>query len=624
MSGNSRNDEQTGENRSLLRFLTCGSVDDGKSTLIGRLLLDTGAILDDQIANLKDESARFGTTGQEIDLSLLVDGLEAEREQGITIDVAYRFFSTTRRKFIVADTPGHEQFTRNMATGASGSDVAVLLVDARNGIQKQTRRHSLIVSLLGLKHVVVVVNKIDLVGYSEKVYKEIVAQYSAFAEQLGFETVMAIPLSARFGDNVIANSPKMKWYTGATLLQYLENLNVEEEALNLPFRFPVQYVSRPNQDFRGFAGQIASGKISVGDPVVVSSSGIQTHVKNIVTMDGNYEEARAGQAVTLQLDDEIDLSRGDILTAPRQRPVVADQLQAHIIWFDRQPLMPGRNYILRTECDSVGATITDIKHCIDIETQARIAARTVKINEFAVCNVSLQRALSFDPYRENKTTGNFILIDRMTNATVGAGMIDFALSRALNVHWQTLEVNKAARSHLMKQQPRILWFTGLPASGKSTIANLVEKLFHADGRHTILLDGDNIRHGLSRDLGFTEEDRVENIRRVVEVSRLMTDAGLIVIVCMISPYKSERQWARELIGEEEFIEVYVDTPLHECISRDPKGLYKRARKGEIRNFTGIDAPYEAPENPEIRLCTTENSPQQLAQIVFDYLQRLTT
>lgn len=608
------------EDKSSLRLLTCGSVDDGKSTLIGRLLFDTKLIFEDQLATLERDSAQHGTTGDDIDLALLVDGLEAEREQGITIDVAYRFFATGRRNFIVADTPGHEEYTRNMATGASTADLAILLVDARRGILPQTRRHSLIASLLGIQHIVLAVNKIDLAEYDRSIFDRIVSDYRCFAETRGFSTIVPIPISARFGDNVIHRSPRTAWYAGPTLMEHLEAVPVDEGRLDSPFRFPVQHVSRPDLDFRGFAGQVAAGKIAVGDPVVVAQSGQLSHVRDIVTTDGSLRHAREGQAVTLVLADEIDVSRGAMLAAPDRRPDVADQFQAHIIWFDQHALIPGRSYILRTECDSVTANITSLKYCIDIHTLAHIAAKSLAMNEFGVCNLSLQRPIAFDAYTSNRTTGNFILIDRLTNATVGAGMIDFALRRAQNVHWQALEVNKWSRAALMNQKPVVLWLTGLSGSGKSTVANALEKLLHAGGRHTILLDGDNVRHGLNRDLGFTEADRVENIRRIAEVSKLMTEAGLFVIVSFISPFRSERQLAREVMEPGEFIEVFVDTPLDECINRDPKGLYTRALAGEIANFTGVSSPYEPPEKPDIHLRTMGADPLQLAREVYDFLE----
>jgi bifunctional enzyme CysN/CysC len=606
------------ENKSLLRFLTCGSVDDGKSTLIGRLLYDTKLIFEDQLAALERDSKKHGTAGDDIDFALLVDGLEAEREQGITIDVAYRFFATRKRKFIVADTPGHEQYTRNMATGASTADVAVVLVDARQGILTQTRRHSFIAALVGIGHVVLAVNKIDLVGFDEQTFAAIKADYEAFAKDLGFAEITAIPMSARFGDNVTRRSAKMPWYSGPTLLEHLESVEVEDKG-ERPFRLPVQYVNRPNADFRGFAGTIASGEVARGDAVVVAKSGRQTRVRRIVTGDGELERAGEGQAVTLVLEDEVEVSRGNMLVAPEARPDVADQFSANIVWFDEQALLPGRSYILRTLTDQVSATVTELKHRIDVNSFAHEAAKALEMNEVGVVNIAAQSPIAFDAYQENRATGAFVLIDRLTNATAGAGMILHPLRRAFNVHWQPLDVNKAARAARLRQAPAVLWFTGLSGSGKSTVANLLEKKLHASGKLTYILDGDNIRHGLNRDLGFTDEDRVENIRRVAEVARLMVDAGLIVLVSFISPFRAERRMARELLGQGEFIEVFVDTPFEECARRDPKGLYAKALAGKIRNFTGVDSPYEPPEHPEIHLDTTGKSPEDLVEEIETYL-----
>jgi bifunctional enzyme CysN/CysC len=607
------------ENKSLLRFLTCGSVDDGKSTLIGRLLYDTKALFEDQLAVFHQDNKKHGTAGDNIDFALLLDGLEAEREQGITIDVAYRFFATAKRRFIVADTPGHEEYTRNMATGASTADLAIVLVDARQGILAQTRRHSFIVSMLGIGHVVLAINKIDLIDFDEAIFEQIAEDYLLFSKDLGFTSVQAIPLSARFGDNVITKSENTPWYSGPSLLEYLETVAVSNDYAAMPFRLPVQYVSRPSSGFRGFAGQIAAGRIAVDDQIAVAKSGQVSAVKSILSVDGTVSSAREGQAVTIVLKDEIDASRGNMLVSLSDRPTVADQFQAHLIWFDADAMIPGRSYILRTETESVAANITALKYTIDVNNLAHTAAKSLRTNEFGVCNISVQSPIVFDPYRINRSTGNFILMDRFTNATVGAGMIDYALRRADNIHWQALEVSKRSRSTLMGQQPAVLWFTGLSGSGKSTVANALEKLLHGSGHHTILLDGDNVRHGLNRDLGFTDADRVENIRRIAEVAKLMTDAGLIVIVSFISPFRSERRVARDLMEKGEFVEVFVDTPLEECIRRDPKGLYKRAISGEIRNFTGIDSPYEAPENAELHLKTVNAEPAELAMQIRDHL-----
>ncbi|MGF6177815.1 sulfate adenylyltransferase subunit CysN [Ensifer sp. 4252] len=606
--------------KSLLRFITCGSVDDGKSTLIGRLLYDGGLIFDDQVADLGRESAGQGKVDH-LDYSLLLDGLEAEREQGITIDVAYRYFSTAKRKFVVADTPGHEEYTRNMVTGASTADLAIILVDSQHGMLPQTCRHTYLASLLGIRHVVVAVNKIDLVGYRSSVFEALQTHYRKFVLTLGFETVQAIPVSARYGDNVTSRSMHTPWYQGPSLLEYLETVDVGKEVAERPFRFPIQWVNRPNAGFRGYAGEIASGRIAVGDPVTVAKSGQKTAIKSIVTYDGEVASAEAGQAVTLVLRDEVDASRGNMLTSPSARPFVADQLQAHVIWFDANPLLPGRSYILRTETDSVNATITKLKHRVNVNSFAREAAKSLTMNEIGVCNISTQAPIAFDAYKDNKTTGNFVIVDRLTNDTVGAGMIDFPLRRAANVHWHAMDVNKQARSAQKQQTPAVLWFTGLSGSGKSTIANALERILNAHGRHTYLLDGDNVRHGLNRDLGFTDEDRVENIRRVAEVAKLMADAGLIVLVSFISPFRDERRMARELMAEGEFIEIFVDTPILECARRDPKGLYEKARAGKIANFTGISSPYEEPEHPELRLSTIDSEPTDLALQIEDFLTR---
>ncbi|WEX91472.1 sulfate adenylyltransferase subunit CysN (plasmid) [Sinorhizobium garamanticum] len=609
------------DNKSILRFITCGSVDDGKSTLIGRLLYDAKLIFEDQLANLGRVGSPGAANGKEIDLALLLDGLEAEREQGITIDVAYRYFATSKRKFIVADTPGHEEYTRNMVTGASTADLAIILIDSRQGILQQTRRHSYIASLLGIRHVVLAVNKIDLVDFRQQVFDEIVEDYLVFAKELGFASVRPIPISARYGDNVISASANTPWYKGPALLDYLETVELDPPDREKPFRFPVQLVMRPNADFRGYAGQVASGRISVGDPVVVAKSGQRSSVKAIVTYDGNVETAGEGEAVTLVLSDEVDASRGNMLVAPGSRPFVADQFQAHVIWFDANAMMPGRSYILRTETDSVSATVTTLKHQVNINSFIREAAKSLQMNEVGVCNISTQTPIAFDAYKDNRATGNFIFVDRVTNATVGAGMIDFPLRRADNVHWHALDVNKGARSAMKNQRPAVLWFTGLSGSGKSTIANTLDRILHARGKHTYLLDGDNVRHGLNRDLGFTEEDRVENIRRVAEVAKLMADAGLIVLVSFISPFRDERRMARELMDEREFIEIFVDTPLDECARRDPKGLYEKALAGKIANFTGVSSPYEVPENPELHVRTVGHEPIDLALEIEAFLEK---
>jgi len=608
------------EKKSLLRFLTCGSVDDGKSTLIGRLLYDSKLLFEDQLLSLEKDSRKHGTVGDDIDLALLVDGLEAEREQGITIDVAYRFFSTDRRKFIVADTPGHEQYTRNMATGASTADLAVILIDARRGVLTQTRRHSFIASLVGIRHVVLAVNKIDLVDFSQAIFEDIVADYRAFAADLGFRTLAAIPLSARHGDNVLARSARTPWYGGPTLVEHLETVAVDDEATERPFRLPVQWVNRPNLDFRGFSGTVASGSVRRGDVVVVAKSGRTSTVKSIVTFDGELDAASAGEAVTLTLADEIDISRGDVLSAAADRPEVSDQFAAHLVWMADEPLLPGRPYLLKIGARQVTAQVTAIKYKIDVNTGGELPAKSLALNEVGVANLSLSEPVAFDPYAVNRETGAFIVIDRLTNLTVGAGMIDHGLRRAGNIHWQALDVDKRARALAKGQKPAVVWFTGLSGAGKSTIANLVEKKLTALGRHAYILDGDNIRHGLNRDLGFSDADRVENIRRVAETAKLFVDAGLIVLVSFISPFRAERRLARELVESGEFVEVFVDTPLDVAEARDPKGLYAKARAGEIVRFTGVSSPYEPPEAPEIRLDTTSVPADALAERVVAHLQ----
>ncbi|WP_287597098.1 sulfate adenylyltransferase subunit CysN [Thermomonas sp.] len=603
------------ETKDLLRFITCGSVDDGKSTLIGRLLHDTRLLLDDQVSALEADSRRHGTQGDEIDFALLVDGLAAEREQGITIDVAYRFFDTERRKFIVADCPGHEQYTRNMATGASTADVAVVLVDARKGLLTQTRRHSYIVKLLGIDRVVLAVNKMDLVGFDEAVFDRVADEYRALAAQLGIAHVDCIPLSALRGDNMVERSRNTPWYGGPALLELLETVPLAGAADDAALRMPVQWVCRPNQDFRGFAGTIAAGTARPGDDIVVLPSGRRSQVAAIVTADGELPEASAGQAVTLTLRDEIDVSRGDVIASAANPPEVADQFAAHLLWMGDARLLPGRPYLLQIGSRTVGASVTEIKHKVDVNTQDQLAAKHLDLNEVGYCNLHLDQPVPFSAYAENRALGAFILIDRQSNATVAAGTLDFALRRAGNIHWQHLDVDKAARAAVKHQTPRCLWFTGLSGAGKSTIANLAEKKLLAQGRHTYLLDGDNVRHGLNKDLGFTAEDRVENIRRVAEVARLMTDAGLIVLVSFISPFRAEREMARALFEPGEFLEVFVDTPLAEAERRDVKGLYAKARRGELRNFTGIDSPYEPPQAPELRLDTLGADPAVLADAV---------
>jgi bifunctional enzyme CysN/CysC len=608
---------QRHESGDLLRFITCGSVDDGKSTLIGRLLHDTKLLFDDQLAALAADSRRHGTQGERIDFALLVDGLSAEREQGITIDVAYRFFSTQRRKFIVADCPGHEQYTRNMATGASTADLAVVLVDARKGLLTQTRRHSYIVSLLGIRHVLLAVNKMDLVDYDQARFDAIAAEYGLLASQLGIAHVQAIPLSALEGDNVLRRSDAMAWYDGPTLLGHLESVDTHRDGRDIGFRLPVQWVARPDQHFRGFAGTVAAGEVAPGDGVIALPSGRRSRIVRIVTADGDLARAVRGQAVTLTLADELDISRGDVLASGQRPPQVADQFAAHVLWLGEQPLLPGRPYWLKLGTATVSASVTEIKHKVDVNTQEPLAAKHLELNEVGYCNLHLDRAIPFEAYADNRALGGFILIDRQSNATVAAGTIDFALRRAGNIHWQHVDVDKQSRARIKAQQPRCLWFTGLSGAGKSTIANLVEKRLLAMGHHTYLLDGDNVRHGLNKDLGFTDEDRVENIRRVAEVARLMVDAGLIVLVSFISPFRAERRMARAMFAPGEFLEVFVDTPLGVAERRDAKGLYAKARAGQIRNFTGIDSPYEVPENADITLDTQAHSETELAEALVD-------
>ncbi|MEC7629088.1 MAG: sulfate adenylyltransferase subunit CysN [Pseudomonadota bacterium] len=607
------------ENKSLLRFITCGSVDDGKSTLIGRLLYESKMIFEDQLTALEQDSKKVGTQGENIDFALLVDGLAAEREQGITIDVAYRFFATEHRKFIVADTPGHEQYTRNMATGASTADLAVLLIDARQGVLTQTKRHAFIASQLGVRHIVLAVNKMDLVDYSENVFNEIVEDFKAFDAQLDIPNLHAIPVSALVGDNVVDGSRFMPWYERPSLLGYLEGVDVEAEETSLPFRMPVQWVNRPDLDFRGYAGRIAGGIIRPGDDIRVLPSGKQSKIARIVTMDSDLDEAVSGQSVTLTLTDEIDISRGDVIATSETPPEISDQFDTTIIWLSEEPMLPGRSYRMKTSSRLVSATVNAPKHKTDVNTLQKLPARTLQLNEIGNCTLAVDRPIAFDSYAKNRQTGSFILIDRMTNNTVGMGMINFPLRRAANIHWQNLDINKAANAEQKGQNPAVLWFTGLSGSGKSTIANEVQRRLYATGRHSFILDGDNVRHGLNRDLGFTDADRVENIRRVAEVSKLMVEAGLIMLVSFISPFRAERDLARNLMEEGEFIEIFVNTPLSVAETRDPKGLYKKARAGNLKNFTGIDSPYEAPENPEIEINTAEMSVEDAAERVINGL-----
>ncbi len=605
------------ETKDLLRFITCGSVDDGKSTLIGRLLHDSKLLFDDQLAALETDSTRFGTQNGEIDFALLVDGLAAEREQGITIDVAYRFFGTEKRKFIVADCPGHEQYTRNMATGASTADLAVVLVDARKGLLTQTRRHSYIVSLLGIRKVLLAVNKMDLMDYRQDVFEAIKADYRELAQQLGITDVQCIPLSALKGENVMRRSTIMPWYDGPSLLEHLEHVDIDRGVGDVGFRLPVQWVNRPNQNFRGFSGSIVSGTVAVGEDIIALPSGRRSKVTAIVTADGELAHAGEGQAVTLTLADEIDISRGDVICAGKHPAEVADQFAAHVLWMNDAPLLPGRPYWMKIGARTVAASVTEIKHKVDVNTQDHLAAKRLELNEVGFCNLNLDQPIPFESYAHNKALGAFILIDRQSNATVACGTIDFALRRAANIHWHSLEIDRHARATTKGQMPLCLWFTGLSGSGKSTIANLVDRRLHALGYHSYILDGDNVRHGLNKDLGFTDEDRVENIRRVAEVAKLMSDAGLIVLVSFISPFRAERRMARDLFADGEFAEVFVDTPIEVCEQRDAKGLYAKARRGEIRHFTGIDSPYELPEHADFHLHNVDVAAEALAQQLVD-------
>ncbi len=603
-----------------LRFITCGSVDDGKSTLIGRLLYESKCIFDDQLKALESDSKRYGTQGEKIDFALLVDGLEAEREQGITIDVAYRFFATDRRRYIVADTPGHEQYTRNMATGASTAQLAILLIDARKGILPQTRRHHRIVTMMGIRHIVLAVNKMDLVGYDAAVFNRIEADYRVFAKDATLDTLQAIPLAAIHGDNVLKTSEAMPWYTGPTLFEHLDTVDVSHTAAREAFRLPVQWVNRPNLNYRGFCGRIAEGKVRPGDAVRILPSGRTTTVRSIDFWEDQLPEAEAGASITLTLNDEVDVSRGDLIVAADAPPEVADQFQVRILWMAEEPMVPGRSYWMKVHAKEITATVMEIKHREDVNTGAHLAAKVLNLNEIAVATLVTSQPVVFEPYTTNRILGGFILIDRLTFATVGAGMVDFALRRASNIHWQALELGKLQRAMLKHQTPRCIWFTGLSGSGKSTVANMLEKRLHADGRHTYMLDGDNVRHGLNRDLGFSEADRVENLRRVGEVAKLMVDAGLIVLVSFISPFRADRQTARELFEPGEFIEVHVDTPLAECERRDVKGLYAKARRGELKNFTGIDSPYEPPVAAELVIDTSKDNPEACALQVLKLIE----
>lgn len=608
-------------NKDTLRFITCGSVDDGKSTLIGRLLYESKCVYEDQFKTLESDSKRYGTQGELIDFALLVDGLQAEREQGITIDVAYRYFATENRCYIAADTPGHEQYTRNMATGASTAQLAIILIDALKGILTQTRRHSRIVAMMGIRHVVLAVNKMDLVEFDEGLFRTIEKDFHTFSLDCKFDSVQAIPISALGGDNIVTNSVRMPWYTGPTLMGYLDTVQVKSSPALDNFRMPIQLVNRPNPDFRGYCGRIAEGMVKAGDAIRVLPSGVTSRVKEIVAGQGSIKQAKSGESVTLTLDNEVDISRGDVIVTTENLPEVADQFEARLLWMAEQPMVPGRSYLMKIHTKEVSATITRIKYREDVNTGAHLAAKTLDLNEIAVVHLSTSQRVTFEPYLENRIMGGFILIDKVNHETVGAGMIEFALRRALNIHWQALEIDKQARAAIKNQKPYCLWFTGLSGSGKSTIANLLEKRLHSEGKHTYILDGDNVRHGLNRDLGFTEADRVENIRRIAEVAKLMVDAGLIVFVSFISPFRSERQFARELFKEDEFVEVFVDTPLKECEKRDPKGLYAKARRGEIRNFTGIDSVYEPPESPEIHLYTTEETSEACVETILHYFRR---
>mgnify|MGYP003439158744 FL=1 len=611
---------KTHENKSLLRFITCGSVDDGKSTLIGRMLYESKMLFEDQLAQLEVDSKKVGTQAGDLDFALLVDGLSAEREQGITIDVAYRFFSTDKRKFIVADTPGHEQYTRNMITGASTADVAIILIDARKGVLTQTKRHSYLVSLIGIRHVVLAINKLDMVEYSEEIFQQIDKDYRQFAQEVGLQNIVTIPMSALKGDNITSLSEKTPWYQGQALMEYLENVQVDDDEEEVGvFRMPIQWVNRPNLDFRGYSGIVARGNVKPGDAVRVLPSGRESQIARIVTADGDLEQAVSGQSITLTLTDEIDISRGDILASTDSPPSVADQFETTIVWMADEPMLPGRPYLMKIGTRTVTATVSVLKYKVNVNTLEHVAVTKLELNEIGVCNVSTDRLIAFDPYKEDRDTGGFIMIDRLTNNTVAAGMLHFALRRSQNIHWQAININKQAHAAIKGQKPFILWFTGLSGSGKSTVANLVEKKLYSLGKHTYLLDGDNVRHGLNKDLGFTDADRVENIRRIAEVAKLMVDSGQIVLVSFISPFRSERRMARELVEQGEFFEIFIDTPIHIAEERDPKGLYKKMRRGELKNFTGIDSPYEVPENAEIRIDTITHAPEQAVEQIISYL-----
>jgi bifunctional enzyme CysN/CysC len=608
------------EQKDLLRFITCGSVDDGKSTLIGRLLYEAKMLFEDQLTALEADSKKMGTQGGNLDFALLVDGLAAEREQGITIDVAYRAFTTDKRKFIVADTPGHEQYTRNMATGASTADLAIILMDARKGVLTQTRRHTFICTLLGIKHLVVAVNKMDLMGFDQKVFEKIEEDYRSFAKSIGASEITVVPVSALMGDNMITRSTNMPWYHGPTLMAHLETVPVGDDLDTKPFRLPVQWVNRPNQNFRGFSGTIVQGTVKPGDQIKVLPSARTSTVERVVTYGGDLEAGVAGQSLTITLKDEIDISRGDVICAANDPVEVSDQFEVEILWMSDEPMLPGRPYLFKSSTKTVPGTLDDLKYKVNVNTMEHVAAKTLALNEIGVCNLELDSNIAFAPYAENRNLGSFIIIDRFSNNTVGMGLIHFALRRAANIHWQAMDVNKESRAAIAGQKPAVLWFTGLSGAGKSTIANLVEKQLHAAGHMTYLLDGDNVRHGLNRDLGFTDADRVENIRRVAEVSKLMVDAGLIVLVSFISPFRSERLMAREMVADGEFIEIFVDTALAEAEKRDVKGLYAKARRGEIKHFTGISSPYEAPEKPEIRVDTTKLTAEGAADAIVGYLR----